>query len=495
MKKVIFSLIALAIANTLFAQFYITSHTDKLSNCTSKSELVCSDNNRYVTVYNKVPTSPVKHKFIVYDTNSPTYKEFYLNTSPTQGFNILDMELNHGVCYFCGTSSHYQENIIYYPGIGWGEGREDKGFIGYFNIDDVLSGSGTYHIIEIDETEEISRLSLEETNVIYAVGYPYQCPLDVNDMRSLSCIISLDRLDLSSNRWHYDVLSAPYDGEMLTDIAAGPDGIYTVSRFQGDNYTIGIRNAKNGPFRYQEHRAQIDIMYKFNTQGMGYPELGRNITWRENYCPIFVDNRTMGHVCSTGPDGTPGLMIYKLNLGGVGANTVSLAKSQYIYVGQNSDLLDLKDYYYVDNNHNGINYVCMLLKNSVNNQSAIKIADWAISASCLRNDLYCWLNELVLSDIVPYKSGRFLFSVGHEAENLQTIENHQDLRYFQTTGATCLYNNSMSQHRPVATNYDAELGNPLSTICLDVPIDATSYNFASSTLATTNTCIRTRFIP
>lgn len=493
MKKVIFSLIALAIANTLFAQFYITSRTDKLSNCTSKSELVCSDNNRYVTVYNKVPTSPVKHKFIVYDTNSPTYKEFYLNTSPNQEFNILDIELKHGICYFCGTYSHYFDNIIYYPGIGWGNEREDIGFIGYFNINDALSGAGTYSLVNIDETEELSRLSIEESDVVYAVGYPYQCPLDANNMRSLSCIVCLNRTNLTTNRWHYDVLSAPYDGEMLTDIAAGPDGIYTVSRFQGDNYTIGVRHAKNGPLRYQEHRAQIDRMNKFNTQGMGNSTFSRDITWRENYSPIFVDNRTIGHVCSTDPNGMPGLMIYRLNLNG--ANIVSLSNAQYIHVGQNSDLLDLKDNYYANDAHNGINYVCMLIKNPTNNQSAIKIADWAISASCLRNDLYCWLNELVLSDIVPYKSGRFLFSVGHEAENLQTIENHQDLRYFQTTGATCLYNNSMSQHRPVATNYDAELGNPLSTICLDVPIDATSYNFASSTLATTNTCIRTRFIP
>lgn len=489
MKKVIFYILAIAITNSLFAQFLVTSRTDELTNCSSKFELACSDNTGYIVVYNRVPTAPVKHKFIVHDEHSPIQKEFYLNTSPNQEFNILDIELKHGICYFCGTYSHYFDNIIYYPGIGWGNEREDIGFIGYFNINDALSGAGTYSLVNIDETEELSRLSIEESDVVYAVGYPYQCPLDANNMRSLSCIVCLNRTNLTTNQWYYDVLSAPYDGEMLMDVTAGPDGIYTVSRFQGDNYTIGVRHAKNGPLRYQEHRAQIDRMNKFNTQGMGNSTFSRDITWRENYSPIFVDNRTIGHVCSTDPNGMPGLMIYRLNLNG--ANIVSLSNAQYIHVGQNSDLLDLKDNYYANDAHNGINYVCMLIKNPTNNQSAIKIADWAISTSCLRNDLYCWLNNIVLSDIVPYNSGKSLFSVGHKANDLKTTENRQDLRYFQTAGATCLYNTMANTHYPVPANVNVRDGDTLSITCLAAPKIATSSNFVSSNLDRTNNCIRT----
>ncbi|MCQ2260941.1 MAG: hypothetical protein MJZ77_06110 [Bacteroidales bacterium] len=473
MKKLLFFILILTISRPLFAQspFDIYSQTDKLNSCYSKSELICSENSRYTVAYITTDETPIKHKFIVQDMNSNTKKGFCLTTMPNHGYNIHDIELKNGVCYFCGTSSHYHNNMI-----DWGNPPIDKGFIGYFNINNVLSGNGKYYIVEIEETEELSHLAIGENELVYAVGYPEYCPLDANNRRASSCIVSMDKDYFHNNRWYYDVLYAAFDEEMLMDITSSPDGIYTVSRFQGDNYTFGIRQFKHGPLRNNYNRQQINQLYKFNTYDMD--NLHR--TWRENYCPIYINGQTIGHVSSDNSHTTNGLTIYKLYLSA--GLTPTLASAQFIPESQNIDILDLKDYSYVNNQIN-YNYTSILIRDHTLNRSTIERANWAETDSYIQNDLYCSLNELVINDITTYMSDEQLLSIGHETEGNQTIENAQHTGH---TNRSCFYRN-FKRYYPlsVVSSYS---GDTLNIANLEKPITADSSNFTSSSVGISNIC-------
>lgn len=476
----------MAITNSLFAQTTIAhSETLNIVEYYSKYGLACSDNDKYVVTYSTESSMLGRQSFIVHNMHTGAKKVFGLTVYSNLAYVINDIVLKNGICYFCGHTYDYAHNNVYYPGIGWTNEGESKGIVGYFDINDVFSGSGRYYWITIDETEELTHLAIDENELVYAVGHPQYCPLDENNMESSSCIVCLERSPYTINQWYYDVLSTNNNGEMLLDVTAGSDGIYTVSRFQNDHYRIGVRHTKNGPFRYIEPHGQIDCLYIFNTQNMGISELNESITWRDNYCPIFIDNHTIGHICCSADNGHSGLMIYKLNL--TGSNTVSLANAQYIYREQYSNLLDLKENYYIDNNQHSINYVCLLTENQTSNMSIISYANWHETTSYYARYLHLPLNDIAIADIVPYNSGNFLFSFAHNGNNSQTIENHQDLKYFQAPSSTCFPNNAMSFHQPLET-VDPSIGDTLHTVCLNKYKYAISSNYTSTTIHATINC-------
>lgn len=488
MKKVIFYILAIAITNSLFAQTTAVSQTINLVNCSSNSELVCSDNNKHTVVYNMAYANPNKHQFIVQDMDLGTKKEFGLTNIQNYDYNILDIELKNGICYFCGTYEHILNNIVYHPGIGWGNEHEDKGFIGYFNINDVLSGAGAYYIIEIDETEEISHLAIVDNNFVYAVGYPQGSPLDINNMRCTTCFVALDKDQSNSNRWSYDILT-PRDGEILMDIATNPDGVFTVSRFQNDNYSFGVRYVKPISIQDPSYRQQINRLYKFDTEGMGTLEFQEKITWREEYSPILIDGHTVTHVCGDAYHNYKGLMIYKLNTSTMfSSETLTLSQAQYVSTNNHTKLLDMKEYSYTDPSHQSLEYVSMLVLDPTLHRSTIKRAIWGKSANYLQTNLFCDNSNIILNDIAPYKLGQYLLSVGHNAGSHLTLENSQHTCHIHELGKCCLDNNTSNLNYPILSCINETSGDTLTAYGPIRTITAATSNFTSTTVGTTNSC-------
>lgn len=487
MKKLLFFLLILTISRSLLAQspLTISSQTAKLNSCYSKSELICSEN-KYAVIYNNViNTFPTKHKFIVQDTDSRIKKEFCLTTNFNQEFNILDIELKHGICYFCGSTIDNPNQYTYDPEHGWMNTSTLTGFIGYFDINEVLSWTEEshtnydYHIINITETEKLTRIAVDEPGLIYAVGYPDQCPFDENNMRAASCVVCLEKNQAHSDRWYYDVLYPAHAGEMLMDVTAGGDGIYLVSRFQDDNYTFGVRHMKMGPLRHEGNRQEINYLHKFRTNDVGLSFFGYNVTWRDNYCPIFVDNHTVGYACSNNIHNRNGLMIYRLILSA--ANIVTSAYSQFIPTSPNVDLLELKEF--------NSNYVKILIKDPSLNRSTIKSANWSATSIYPQQDLYSSLTDAVIADIVPHDSDKYLLSIGHRANDFQTIENSQHISHASIAAETCLNINEIEPNYPLDIVYET-IGDTLDIRCLNQPINATSTNYIPSIVETTYNCTK-----
>lgn len=491
MKKVIFSLIALAIANTLFAQTVPVSQTSKLTNYFSSYELSCSDNNRYVVTFSTKQSAVFPYSFIVHDMNSNSRKEFCFNNIPNREFAINDIELKDGICYFCGLIYDQANQYVYHPGIGWSNTSGSKGIIGYFYINDVLNGAGHLSWMEFEETDELTHLAVADSELVYAIGYPLDCPLDVNDMRSATYIVCLEKNSTLGHPWSYDILNPIYDGELFMDISACSDGVFTVSRFQGDNYSFGVRYVKYGPLRYDCYREQIDRLYKFNTQNMGVWDFGENRTWRENYCPILIDGLTIGHVCGV-PDNHPnGLMIYRLNTNSLNiTNMLTLMSAQYIEASYNIDLLDMKEYYYgsAPNFHQGLEYVSLLIKDPTLNRSTIKRAIWNSTTAYSQRNIYSSLDDFVMNSITSYNSGKYLFSIGHRPENQQTIEFIQHTGYAHEEGESCLDNRYYQRNYPLTTT-EPILGRALGEVCFNKRATIIAHNYTSTTVDADTECV------
>ncbi|MBP5547736.1 MAG: hypothetical protein J6X58_02445 [Bacteroidales bacterium] len=203
---------------------------DYSSSHTSDSVLIRVNQTREYFVKSFSPNT-TKNCFMV-DYNS-IQKWFNLNeiyeggvVEYRTGYIIKDMRIIGHDCYFCGSRwTEYGELMYTFEGLAFYQKRYD-GFIGRFNMDDVINGNGEYGIMAIPGTQSLERI------VVYPGGVTSLGTLTSGGAR---CIVEVNS---GGTNYYCRIIKTSAEDEVLMDITHTYDKVVTVSRYNNPNYNI-----------------------------------------------------------------------------------------------------------------------------------------------------------------------------------------------------------------------------------------------------------------
>lgn len=242
--------------------FYVTSQ-NSVHNC---SRFVVDDGEvvRYFSTTNYVP-NPMMSPLL--PTNS--------------GYIVKAMEIVGTKCWFAGTHWWETGEILFEFGQGGAPYMEVEhcGFIGQFDVADVIAGSGSYKTIDIPDIYEISRM-VAHTAGVAAVG---------TTESGESRVVEL--LELGTGQWSYDVGKSENSEEVFMDVTNAGGKIVTLSRYKNPvhvmyyKYMFGLRYAPLGGIASSQSQYVYDTYDAFSDPRAafaGVKPMYVNYTKREN---------------------------------------------------------------------------------------------------------------------------------------------------------------------------------------------------------------------
>lgn len=426
-KKLLFAIILALLGNLVSAQVATLSTRDALAGVTGTRQLACSDNNKYVVVCSCHPSANSTNVFIVENMQTGNAMRFNLPSPANQMYHINDLSIANGICYFGGRHVTVQSN----GNVFISEATSSTvGFFGYFSVADALEGSGRYHIQDVEGTDELTKISASPIDrQVFGIGYPKDCALNLQGQPSMTCLVDLEYAASapSSDQWYYDVLTAPYDGEMLSDVSASASGITTVSRFTNNHYAIGLRYAKYGPFYEEYPWESINVLNVFDTRNM--MASSQNCTWRENDDWIAIDGLCVAHVSRRPGNNTYGISLYQFNINHFYYdNVIDMTGAQFFPANPGIKMLSLANYTREDTYQTNSQYSSVLLEDSQNRYSVIKNTQWPANGSLLSNDYQTNSQTLRLLGLAPYDIGRRMYAIGYNPTDNSLLRNTHDTK-------------------------------------------------------------------
>ena len=212
-------------AGTVVAQINYSKIT-QFNNVNGENTIIRTNRvfSHFVTCSN---TSDGRSCFVV--DNGSSYKFFYTTQHVTMipgvslntGYVVKDMQMEFDgtTCWFCGIKWAETGTLVYDIN---GSGTWDTvfcGFIGRFDAVDVMNGSGSFEIMEIDGTYCLDKLAAWNTGAA-AVGI---------DDYGRSRVVEL--IQSGTNTYKYKVEKSTRTDEVFMDIANANGRIVTLSRF------------------------------------------------------------------------------------------------------------------------------------------------------------------------------------------------------------------------------------------------------------------------
>lgn len=249
-KKIVLSAIcvlSMIIGTPAIGQNYTTSarHAFKYIENSDTAITRCYKDTILVTCTNqKINDIVFTTSFIIRNESSSTAKTLWISRFYNEygriSFNITDMHILNGICYFCGTQT---------TPIGYGEEynsltvNTSVGFVGHFSIDDVLSETGNYYLETFNEVSSFSKMAV--TDKVDSGDVGIMIIGTRNDEPSNTCLTCLVQPH-GSNQWKYYVTDSDIDDEVFTDVIV-TDGLWvTASLFENNKKLIGFRSTKIG---------------------------------------------------------------------------------------------------------------------------------------------------------------------------------------------------------------------------------------------------------
>lgn len=235
MKKRILIAVCLLMHAGAIAQNYSTLY--RYNNLKGNHVIIRTDqtNTYFVTSYRP---NLGRSCFIVKNSNSTRYfdmRECYENSPLTYAYLVNDMQIQDDECYFCGRKWFYTGEMIYYPD-GTMELEVDSiGFFGKFNVNDVLSGTGTYEILELIKTKTLTKLAVYPGGAT-AVG--------VSDSMDHSCLVELHETGIVGGVMNYKakILHSTIPDEVFMDVVHTSTKVTTVSRYNNPQRYVAYRD-------------------------------------------------------------------------------------------------------------------------------------------------------------------------------------------------------------------------------------------------------------
>lgn len=171
--------------------------------------------------------------FIVDDhTTRKMFATTSYNAGPTpeyihKGYIVNDMAVQENICWFCGEEWIETGNSIYIWGQGFIPEVLHYGYIGRFDVTEVMNGAGHYEIMRFSETKELTSMAVY-TGGVTAIG-----TLEYNDQ---SCVVEMAE---SGGTTYYlcRVDTSTFDEEVFMDVVWAGGKVITLSRFKNPNHT------------------------------------------------------------------------------------------------------------------------------------------------------------------------------------------------------------------------------------------------------------------
>lgn len=228
-------------------------------------------------------------KYVIPSFSSPTGPIVY---------TVNDMKVIGDKCFICGKKS---VPVAIHNEIGGGQTYicEDYGYIAKLYLDSIHaffhSNIRCLHAI-IDGTSDLTKMDItliDNDTLIGIIGR-------TNENPDYSCLVSITG---TTSSWNYSVAMIENASEVLTDIAINENKLSTVSRFNSDNYSFGIRNTSNYELFYCHQHSSYSILNKFNTAGMAEATTSNFSTWHRDNATIRLmfmpgtNDLTVAHEC------------------------------------------------------------------------------------------------------------------------------------------------------------------------------------------------------
>lgn len=228
MKKHALLILSLAFLLNANAQSY--SSIDEFLGIMGTDVLRRYDNtNTYSVTY--LTPGRCTNLFVVMHGDTAYYFDFWeppFGTMPIEcvtGYTIYDIEMLGRTCYFCGSRWRNTGNLIYnLDGTSYYE-IDSVGFIGRFNVVEVMAGSGSYEILKIEHTSRLERIAPTNCGA-EAVGtladHATRCMVELRDH-----VHSSGYIDYS-----YRVVVSSRADETIMDVVNSGAHTVTLSRFK-----------------------------------------------------------------------------------------------------------------------------------------------------------------------------------------------------------------------------------------------------------------------
>ncbi len=241
-----------------------------------------------------------------------------------QGYVVKDMRIVGTTCWFVGVHWWETGNVVY--GFGFGSPGEWEvkygGFVGRFDVRDVVNGSGQYEILTIPGTRELTRLAAYSGGIT-AVG---------KNMFGVSKLVELEYY--SSGQSRFSVGQSSYAEEVFMDVVNASGRIVVLSRFNNPSHYMyyrhyfGLRYGNIGNF-FNTHNNNLycyDNYYPFPDASASFAGLD----------PIFLNYTNSGNEVLVSYLGTTGplngeLIMYRIPSEGVRPAEVQYSAGGYTY--------------------------------------------------------------------------------------------------------------------------------------------------------------------
>ena len=350
-------------------------------------------------------------------------------------FIVKDMKILGEKGVVCGKMSS-PIGYIYLQGQGWTIEYEEKGFVGWLDLEGVwaLPSSIKYHLMPINGTTDLRRLDVFSD--IYHPGSDTLVALigTSNDVASNPCLVTMNKNGSTGN---YSVYVINNPSEILTDVVFTDKDIATVSKFTNENRTFGVRFDDKGNFFYNNNANEYRVLNKYYTPG--FPSgCGYSDTWHNDNVDIQMvaepdaDAVIIAHDCwYTNPndpnDRTKWIALYRIEkYNGMPTTTMHDAKFM-------SDVLDRGESTLVDMVYNIPKRTVMLLNKYQHCSLAtaifsnINMSTWtcdrlmALSRSAMsmdyHNDNSVWIGGIDANDNYLFKFWQSIPHLANQGES------------------------------------------------------------------------------
>lgn len=276
MKKLIIVLFAM-FAWCGMSQPGMVSRIDSLGLPAMDNMLIRNYADSLMVIHGVDRNDPAQHYFVVESEIVGTLPRYFVCNlgavfSPHgDTYMVNDMRTYKGKCYFCGTIRSQMWDPVYnHAGEIIDSGLTYRGFIGFFDMNEVLGSGGTIHLSPIPNTERLTRMVVYNDDydneiIITAVG-------TTNENTVPACMVEVKYETDPSGAWGWTRTMIQPTGcsseEYLTDI------IVTDGRVE----TVGYALCHDGPYtydanhyRFRLHECKIYGFYECHAR-YGIPE-------------------------------------------------------------------------------------------------------------------------------------------------------------------------------------------------------------------------------
>ncbi len=278
-------------------------------------------------------------------------------------YTVTDMEVVGDVCFICGTMTSPTGDPE--VPILRDAGEERTGYVCRVELDsiavhlNILSSGGAgprslgsnlkYKFHKLKKTSGVTRMAVQVSGADTVIGLVGRTDSAV----SLPCVVLL-RGQTGEQQWYGRRYSIDDPAEDFTDIGIGEKSLFTVSRFEGEHRTFGMRSVGIGNFFEVGFNAEFKHLYKFDAGGMSPAGTTVSHTWHPDAADIRLVAMPSGNDVTVAYEGREYFTtenvdyfeecvnLFRLTCSSAGVFAMAEARELLAYVGEDTCLGEVR---------------------------------------------------------------------------------------------------------------------------------------------------------